>query len=141
MFYSHFFMLKKLFKPFRADGTQYRISLQTINFVNTIQWRTIGFLVNVTSLLSCNKRTNKIQKEEKKQILAKTSLQTGKNLTSFQILKMLNGFWQSTENFLENLFYSSWKSYKYLPFFWDNFDKLLKRMKNHFSLLLIMFMG
>ena len=55
--------------------------------------------------LSCNKRTNKIQKEEKKQILAKTSLQTGKNLTSFQILKMLNGFWQSKENFLENLFY------------------------------------
>ena len=98
-------MLKKnSLKPFIADGTQYRISLQTINFVNTIQWTTIGFLVNVTSLLSCNKRTNKIQKRGKETDFwqAKISLHTGKNLPSFQILKMLNGFWQPMENFLEN---------------------------------------
>ena len=35
---------------------------------------------------------------------AKISLHSGKNLPSFQISKMLNGFWQPMEYFLENLF-------------------------------------
>ena len=53
--------------------------------------------------LSCNKRTNKIQKRGKEiDFWQRYRFKPEKNILSFQILKMLNGFWQPLEKFLEN---------------------------------------